>query len=125
MENDASRIQDLVEHPQESLSVEVKRWINPDTSEGIAKIVKGAIAIRNFGGGYFVIGFDNESLTPDTQNQPPNIRELFHIDKIQGMTAKYSSSPFEVTVNFVERDGIEYPVIGIPSGVKNTRCDKI
>lgn len=118
MEVEISRIKDLVERPQESLSVEVKRWINPDSPEGIAKIVKGAIALRNFGGGYFVIGFDNETLMPDKGNEPSNIRELFHIDKIQGIIGKYSSSPFEIAIEFIEREGIEYPVIVIPSGVK-------
>ncbi len=118
MDTDNSRIKDLVEHPQESLSVEIKRWINPDTPDGVAKIVKGVLAIRNFGGGYFIVGFDNESLLPDIDNRPPNAHQLFHIDKIQGMIAKYSSNPFEVNVEFVERDGVEYPVIAIPSGIK-------
>jgi hypothetical protein len=118
MEVEISRIKDLVERPQEGLSVEIKRWISPDSPEGIAKIVKGAIALRNFGGGYFVIGFDDETLMPDKGNEPLNVRELFHIDKIQGLIGKYASSPFEVAVEFVGREGIEYPVIVIPSGIK-------
>lgn len=124
MEIETSRIKDLVERPQESLSVEIKRWINPDTPEAIAKIVKGAIALRNFGGGYFIIGFDNDTLLPDKGNEPSNVRELFHIDKIQGMIGKYSSSPFEIAVEFVNRDSVEYPVIVIPSGVKTPVATK-
>jgi hypothetical protein len=124
MEVELSRIKDLVEHPRESLSVEIKRWINPDSPEGIAKIVKGAIALRNFGGGYFIIGFDNETLMPDRGNEPSKIRELFHVDKIQGIIGKYSSSPFEVVIEFVEREGVEYPVIVIPTGVKTPVATK-
>ena len=124
MDVEISRIKDLVERPQESLSVEIKRWINPDSPEGIAKIVKGAIALRNFGGGYFVIGFDNETLKPDKENEPSNVHDQFHIDKIQGMIGKFSSSPFEVAVEFVEREGIEYPVIVIPSAVKTPVATK-
>lgn len=124
MEVEISRIKDLVEHPQESLSVEIKRWINPDSPDGIAKIVKGAIALRNFGGGYFVIGFDNETLMPDKGNEPSNVHELFHIDKIQSMIGKYSSSPFEIAIEFVERKGVEYPVVVIPSGVKTPIATK-
>jgi hypothetical protein len=124
MEIEISRIKDLVERPQESLSVEIKRWINPDLPEGIAKIVKGAIALRNFGGGYFIIGFDNETHFPDKGNEPSNVHELFHIDKIQGMIGKYSSSPFEVAVEFVEREGVEYPVIVVPAGVKTPVATK-
>ena len=103
MNIESSRIQDLVDRPQESLSVEIKRWINPVKPEGIAKIVKGSLAIRNFGGGYFVIGFDNDTMNPDKGNTPTNIRELFHIDKIQGMIAKYSSSPFEIAVEGIKK----------------------
>jgi hypothetical protein len=124
MEAETSRTKNLIERPQESLSVEIKRWINPDTSEGIAKIVKGAIALRNFGGGFFVIGLDNETLLPDKEHEPPNIRNLFHIDKIQGMIGKYSSSPFEVTIDFIAREGVEYPVITIPAGVKTPVATK-
>lgn len=124
MEIETSRIKNLVERPQESLSVEIKRWINPDTPEGISKIVKGAIALRNFGGGYIVIGFDNETLLPDKGNEPSNVHELFHLDKIQGMIGKYSSSPFEISVEFVEREGVEYPVIVIPAGVKTPVATK-
>jgi predicted HTH transcriptional regulator len=124
MDIEDSEIRNLVKHSQGSLSVEIKRWINPDTPEGIAKIVKGTIAIRNFGGGYFIFGFDDETLKPDKENEPSNVRELFHIDKIQGMIAKYSSSPFEINIEFVERDGTEYPIIVIPAGVKTPVATK-
>jgi len=39
---DSSRIQELIERPGENLSVELKRWIDPDNPDGIAKIVKAA-----------------------------------------------------------------------------------
>lgn len=78
---DSSRIQASVDRPSESLSVELKRWIDPASPEGKEKIVKTALALRNHGGGYLVIGFDNDTL-PDTNNVPQNVREDFHIDKI-------------------------------------------
>ncbi len=37
----------LVLNPSESLSVEIKRWIDPQSKEGIAKIAKACIALRN------------------------------------------------------------------------------
>jgi hypothetical protein len=113
-----NRIQELVDNPRESLSVELKRWIDPDQVEGIAKIVKTAIALRNHGGGYMVIGFDNATLEPAQDNVPVDVRGLFHVDKIQGMIAKYASEPFKITVEFPKRTGQIYPVIVIPSGVK-------
>ena len=115
---DFSRIQALVDRPGESLSVELKRWIDPASPEGKEKIVKTALALRNYGGGSLVIGFDNATLEPDTNNVPQNVREDFHIDKIQALISKYASEPFEVSVEFPEREGQLYPVIIVPPGVK-------
>jgi hypothetical protein len=118
METDSSPIQALVDRPGESLAVEIKRWIDPDQSEGIAMLVRAALALRNHGGGYIVIGFDNETLEPDKHNVPSDVKVLFHIDKIQGLISRFASEPFEVTVEFPERDGQLYPVIVVPPGVK-------
>ena len=125
MDIDSSRIQELIERPGESLSVELKRWIDPDTPEGMAKIVKAALALRNHGGGYLVIGFDNDTLAPDHENIPEKLREKYHIDKIQGLISKYASETFEVFLEFPEKEGQEYPVIIVPSGVRTpvaTKC---
>ena len=115
---DFSRIQALVDRPGESLSVELKRWIDPASPEGKEKIVKTALALRNYGGGSLVIGFDNDTLEPDTNNVPQNVRQDFHIDKIQALISKYASELFEVSVEFPERAGQPYPVIVIPPGIK-------
>lgn len=115
---DSSRIKQLIERPSESLSVEIKRWIDPDKPEGVAKIVRASLALRNHDGGYLVIGFNNDTFKPCTENMPADIKIAFHIDKIQGMVSKYSSEPFEISVEFPERDGQCYPVIIIPPGVK-------
>ena len=124
MEIDFSRIKALVERPGESLSIEIKRWIDPDQPEGVARIVRAALALRNYGGGYIVIGFDNNTLEPDKNNVPPDVRTLFHIDKIQGLISKFASEPFEVIVEFPERDGQLYPVIVVPPGVKTPVATK-
>jgi hypothetical protein len=118
MEIDFSPIQALVARPGESLAVEIKRWIDPDQPEGIAMIVRGALALRNHGGGYLVIGFDNKTLEPDKNNVPSDVRVLFHIDKIQGLVSRFASEPFEVTLEFPEREGQLYPVVVVPPGVR-------
>ena len=124
MDIDSSRIQELIERPGESLSVELKRWIDPDSPDGIAKIVKAALALRNHGGGYLIIGFDNDTLTPDTMNVPDNVRVKFHIDKIQGLVSRFASEPFEVKVEFPEIERQGYPVIVIPPDVKTPVASK-
>ena len=113
-----SVIERLVGSPSESLSVELKRWIDPTEPAGVEKIVKGTFALRNRNGGYFVVGFDNTTLTPDIHNEPNNSKRLFHVDIIQGIISKYASDPFEIEIAWGERDGRQYPVIVVPSGVK-------
>jgi len=124
MEVDLKRIQELVDHPTESLSVELKRWFDPDQPEGIAKIIKTVLALRNHGGGYMVIGFNNETLEADSGKEPTPVRSVFHFDKIQGIVSKYSSELFEVAVHYPKRDGQEYPVIVVPSNVKTPVATK-
>ncbi len=118
MNTDLTKIQDLIERPRESLAVELKRWIDPDQPEGKAKIVKTTLALRNLNGGYLVIGFDNDTLEPDKENVPGNVMDMFHVDKIQGLISKFSSEPFEVSIEFPERDGQQYPVIEVPPGIR-------
>ena len=118
MDIDSSRIQALIERPTESLSVEIKRWLDPDSKEGIAKIVKTVLALRNHGGGYLVIGFDNNTLTPDQENIPEKVKEKYHIDKIQGLISRFASEHFEIFLEFPERNKQEYPVLIVPPGVK-------
>lgn len=113
-----SVIDALIGNPSEGLNVETKRWIDPTQTAGIEKIVKGTLALRNRNGGFFVVGFDNETLAPDVANEPQNVKGLFHVDVIQGIISKYASDPFEVEVAWGERDGRRYPVIVVPSGVK-------
>jgi hypothetical protein len=109
-----SVIEGLIGNPSESLNVEVKRWIDPTQSAGIAKIAKGAIALRNRNGGFFVVGFDDKTLAPDTANEPSNAKDLFHVDVIQTIVSKYASEPFEIEIAW----GRRYPIIVVPSGVK-------
>src|ERR1700730_15257894 len=113
-----SVIDGLVGNPSETLSVELERWIDPTQPAGIEKIVKGAIALRNRNGGFFVVGFDDSTLAPDLANEPPNPKELFHVDVIQGIISKYASDPFEIEIAWGDRESKQYPIVVVPSGVK-------
>src|SRR6185437_3789076 len=119
-----SAIDGLIASPTESLNVEVKRWIDPSQTAGQAKIIKGALGLRNRNGGYFVIGFDDQTLQPDTAHQPANIRGAFHQDTIQGLISNYSSETFEITIAYGVRNGAEYPIIVVPPGVKTAVAAK-
>jgi hypothetical protein len=116
MDINLEHINRLVSDPKEALNVELKRWIDPTVPAGIVKIVKGALALRNRNGGFLVIGFDDKTLRP-AGDAPVDVRTQFRSDDIQQLISKYSSDPFEVAVEFVARDGQEYPVIVIQPGV--------
>lgn len=119
------QIEQLVKRPSESLVVEIKTWISPTDATGQAKIVKGAIALRNRGGGYLVIGLDDKTLQQDRESAPADVREDFHVDVIQALVTKYASETFEIAVEFVEHEGMLHPVIVVPPGVKTPVCAKM
>lgn len=94
----------LLAAPRESLDLELKQWISPKSPEGIAKIAKGCIALRNNNGGRLVIGFKDDG-TPDTAGRPTDVRVTFHVDEIQAIVSKYSSELFQIDVQFVDLGG--------------------
>lgn len=124
MATELSRVQELIENPSESLAVELKRWIDPASREGQAKIIRTVLALRNYGGGYLVIGFDDSSKKPDFANTPQRVEELFNIDRIQGVISRFSSENFEVKVLFPRLNAQPYPVIAVPSGVRTPVASK-
>jgi hypothetical protein len=103
--------------PRESFDLELKQWIDPRAPEGIAKIAKGCIALRNNNGGRLVIGFKYDG-TPDTTNVPADVRATFHIDVVQDIVSHYSSEMFAIDVEFAVIPSGSYPVITVPSGVR-------
>ncbi len=75
-------------------------------------------------GGYLVIGFDNDTLQPDIEHAPTSVQSAFHFDKIQGLISRFSSEPFEISVEFPKRESQEYPVIIVPPGVRTPVASK-
>jgi predicted HTH transcriptional regulator len=90
MNIDHDAVKELLSRLTEGLNVEVKSWINPGDANGVAKIVKAALALRNRNGGYLVIGFDDKTLQPDTAVRPADVRGAFHLDKIQELISRHS-----------------------------------
>lgn len=113
-----TKLNQLVDKPSESLLLELKDWIDPDSIEGKAKIIKAILAMRNNDGGYLLIGFDNGDCSPNIDDAPNDVLQLFHTDKIQGYVTKFSSEPFEIFVHYPEIAGKNFVVIEVPQGVK-------
>jgi hypothetical protein len=118
MQTPQSRINDLVARPSEALPVEIKSWIDPTEPEGIAKIVRACLAMRNQNGGFLIIGLNDQTLQVETVGRPLNVRDTFHVDKIQQLVSRFAHEGFEIEVAYSERDGMEIPVIVIPDGIQ-------
>ncbi len=108
-------LQRMVDSPQERLGVELKPWLVPSEADGIAKIAKACLALRNNNGGHLVLGFDDNGAP--SPNAPSDIAELYHIDRIQEILSRYASEPFAVTVECREKEGQVHPIVVVPAGV--------
>ena len=117
-------INELVINPRESLAVELKNWIDPDQKGDQAKFIKAVIAMRNNNGGYILVGFNNNTMQPELTLRPENIREKYHVDKIQGLVTRFASDAFEVVMHYPVIEELEYLVIEIASGIKTPVATK-
>lgn len=115
-------LEELLAHPRESLDVELKQWLDPTNDAHQAKIVRACLALHNNNGGYLIVGFKDDG-TPDS-NVPQNVRESFHVDKMQELVSRYAWYPFPIRVEFVKRDGVEYPVICLDGDLKTPVATK-
>ncbi|MBB4349201.1 MULTISPECIES: ATP-binding protein [Rhizobiaceae] len=118
MDVSQAAIDALVAAPTESLKVELKRWLDLDSSRGQAKIAIGCMALRNRDGGYLIIGFDDKTLSPDEADRPADVQAAFHPDKVQEIVSRHSSDLFEIKVRYGVRDGLLYPVLIVDEGVR-------
>lgn len=113
-ERDAER---LVRSPAESLSLELKTWLNLDQPDHKAKLVRALLAMRNYNGGYILIGFDDKNGQPaECSTLDPRI--AYHVDVLQGLVSTYASQPFGIQVAYPERNGMVRPIIEVPAGVQ-------
>ena len=111
-------VENLANSAREALNVELKGWFDPQSREGQAKIARAAMALRNQNGGFLLVGFDDGTGQPNPAGAPPNPREQFHVDIIQGIASRYASETFEVAVHFVERQNVHFPIIEVEPGFK-------
>lgn len=116
MDFSLDNLKSLILNPSEGFDVELKSWLDPAILGDRAKILKACLALRNNNGGCLIIGIQDDG-KPDP-NVPIDVRAIYHVDVIQELVAKHAFHPFEVKVEFVDRDGVEYPIICVPGGIE-------
>ena len=108
----------LVERPTESLSTEIKSWLDLDQKEHKATLVKALLALFNHNGGQLIIGFADKTLAPVKLPSEDEVRKQYHSDRVNSLVSKYASQPIDIHVEFVERESQTHPVIFVSSGVR-------
>jgi hypothetical protein len=111
MNND---LQDLVDNPKETLEVEAKAHLDlVNDKVHRARLARHLCALANHGGGYLVVGFDDDL---KEQGAPPDVEDLYHRDKVSNVVGTYLQPPFLCDVAFVKSaSGVVHPVIRVPS----------
>ena len=102
--------------PQESLSQELKSWLDPAVPQHKAVVVRALLALRNRNGGQLLIGFkDDGQPRPDAPSF--DLRQTYHADRIQDLIAAHASDRFEVEVEVFEDGGADRVRLTAPAGV--------
>ncbi len=109
-----SQIQDLVESPAEREMIELKSWIDLSTADHVAraKCARHLAAIANYGGGYLVFGFNKDG---SRCTRKDDVRTAYSHDVFAGIIDKYLRPKFQCDVSFPECQGVEHPVVWVPS----------
>lgn len=115
----AAQLQSLVDEPREALNIEVKRWLDLAVKDDQATLAKAAIALANHGGGFIVLGFEEQADGSFESHMPrPASLEGFSPDTIARIVATYAEPAFQVEVSRIARrdDGAVHVVIQVPGG---------
>jgi hypothetical protein len=107
---------ELVDWPREDIGVEVKNWLDLDSRMARADVACALLALANSGGGFLVMGFDQDESGFVMALPLPDDLAKYGQDAINGIVAHYAEPIFEVLVELVPRtDGAStHPVIIVP-----------
>lgn len=113
------QIDDLVIDPQETLAIEIKNWLPLAENAHKATLAKAVIALANHGGGFIVIGFQEENgLFVEDQDRPDDMN-CYSTDAINGIVRRFCDPAIQCAVRFGQNsEGARFPVIQVPGGHK-------
>ena len=112
-----SNLQSLINEPQEDLAVEYKNWLNLNEKEDKAKLAKACIALANHGGGYLVLGFDEQCGSLTSVPCSANHAEITQ-DAINGVISSYADPSFHC-----RHDSIEHPTTNVTHSIVTVPSD--
>lgn len=112
-------LQAWLQRPTETLQRELKSWVGITTPVDKALVARALIALRNRNGGVLAFGFDDKTLLPVEDGRPADLVAAYHPDTLQKLVPDFIEPAFPISVDFVKRDGQEFPVVVVPAGVRS------
>lgn len=114
-----NKLSELLLEVRETLDTEVKDWLNLADGDVRAKLAKEIIALANHGGGYVIVGFEEQA--DGSFASVPSTDEALSAwsqDSIQGIVARYIEPPFQcrVTHQLLPNGTQKHPIIAVPGG---------
>jgi hypothetical protein len=105
----------LVTDPREDLDIEYKRWLDLSKNEHRATIAKAAIALVNHGGGFIVLGFQEEKGHLSSLPRPVDVPDVTQ-DAINAAVSRYAAPTFHCEVHRVVHPvtKVAHPVVVVP-----------
>jgi predicted HTH transcriptional regulator len=115
----STEFDEFLSEPRESLDVEFKEWLDLNDHDHSAIVAKEVIALANHGGGYLIVGFEEQAggtFTPAI-GRPPNL-EGWSQDRVQSVVAKYIDPMLQCRVVHRVRPGTTdlYPIVAVVGG---------
>ena len=127
--NNEQRLSDLLVNPVETPEIEIKSWLDPHDDIDRASIAKHLIALANHGGGYLIIGLEEQedgSYAP-AEPRPENLNG-FSTDAINALVGRYAEPAFHCTTHLVQHPSSEselkFPIIRVPGSTAPTRSKR-
>jgi hypothetical protein len=112
------RLRELLVDPRESMSVEIKNWLDLINDVGDkANFAKAAMALANQGGGIIIIGFqEHEGSAREAEDRPISLNS-YNQDIVNGIIHSYADPPFHCAVHFEPNPaGALFPMVVVPGG---------
>lgn len=119
-----AQLQNLVDTPGERLDVELKAWIDLTDNGNRAQLAKAILALANHGGGFVVIGFNDDGQSAEGR---PQDLDGYNQDTINDIVDRFAEPAFHCNVHFVPRTqgGAIHPIVVIPGGHRTPiRCKR-
>jgi hypothetical protein len=108
-----NQMNELLTPMSESKSVELKRWFDPTSIEGICKILKSIVALKNINGGRLIIGINDNG---EFDYECIDLFNKYKSDDIQKMISDYVYETFEIVLFKYMKNDLKAVIITIPPG---------